>query len=153
MVRSRVARGPAKAQVALAPSAPVAEVVLEVGLAHLDRNFDYLVTAEQHEACVPGARVRARFAGKEVDGFVVARREHSEHEGRLQPLRRVVSAAPVLAPGVLALAVAVAARYAGTRADVLRLAGPPRHARTEAAARPAPVGDPRPGDPVAAWSG
>nr|MDT0526640.1 primosome assembly protein PriA [Streptomyces sp. DSM 41633] len=38
---------------------------------------------------------------------------------------------PVLTPEVRRLVDAVAARYAGTRADVLRLAVPPRHARVE----------------------
>jgi primosomal protein N' (replication factor Y) len=37
-----------------------------------------------------------RFAGQDVDGFVVERVDASDHEGRLAPLRRVVSAEPVL---------------------------------------------------------
>jgi primosomal protein N' (replication factor Y) len=52
----------------------------------------------------------------------------------------VVSAEPVLAPEIVALARAVAQRYAGTLADVLRLAVPPRHARAESAAAPDPPG-------------
>ena len=53
---------------------------------------------------------------------------------------RVVSPEPVLTPAISGLARAVADRYAGTLADVLRLAVPPRHARVEAAApsRPRP---------------
>src|SRR5665811_2111836 len=71
-----------------------------------------------------GARVRARFAGTEVDGFVVERRAASEHAGRLTPLRRVASAEPVLTPQVLAAARGVADACAGSLADVLRLAVP-----------------------------
>src|SRR5699024_11132340 len=47
------------------------------------------------------------------------------------PLRRVVSDIPVLSAAVLDLARQVAARYAGTTMDVLRMAVPPRHAQTE----------------------
>ncbi len=79
----------------------------------------------------PGARVRVRFSGRELDGFVVERREQPQHDGRLTPLRRVVSPEPVLTPEVLALCRAVADRYAGTLSDVLRLAVPKRHATAE----------------------
>ncbi|WP_278234484.1 primosomal protein N' [Isoptericola sp. AK164] len=111
---------------------PVARVVLDLAPAHLDREFDYLVPAALADDAVPGVRVRTRFGPQDVAGFVVARAATSEHEGRLQPLRRVVSPDPVLTPEVLDLARRVAARYAGTVADVLRLAVPPRHARVEA---------------------
>ncbi|MEV5832351.1 primosomal protein N' [Nocardia sp. NPDC052112] len=99
--------------------------------AHLDRDFDYLVPPELDEIAQPGVRVRVRFAGRLVDGYLLARLSHSEHTGKMVKLERVVSAERVLTPEILRLASAVAARYAGTRADVLRLAIPPRHARTE----------------------
>ena len=98
---------------------------------HLDREFDYLVAAEQSDDAQPGVRVRVRFHGRLVDAFVLERRSDTDHEGRLGWLDRVVSAEPVLTPQVHRLAAAVAAHYAGTRADVLRLAVPPRHAKAE----------------------
>ena len=60
-----------------------------------------------------------------------ARTADTDHTGTLTPLRRVVSAEPVLRPAVAELAALLAERYAGTRADVIRLAVPPRHATTE----------------------
>jgi len=110
---------------------PVARVAVDVPLAHLDRPFDYLVPEAMSQTAVPGCRVRVRFAGRKVDGFVLDRRAASEHSGTLTPLTRVVSAESVLAPEVARLAGLVADRYAGTTADVLRLAVPPRHARAE----------------------
>ncbi|WP_245718356.1 primosomal protein N' [Nocardia miyunensis] len=100
--------------------------------AHLDRDFDYLVPPEMDELAQPGVRVRIRFSGRLVDGYLLERLEHSDHTGTLMRLERVVSGERVLTPEILRLITAVAARYAGTRADVLRLAIPPRHARTEA---------------------
>lgn len=111
---------------------PVARVVIDVPLPHLDRSFDYLVPEDLADRAVPGARVSVRFAGRLVAGFVVERVSASDHDGALAPLRRVVSPVPVLTPEILAVARRVAEHYAGTVSDVLRLAVPPRHARVEA---------------------
>ncbi|MFT4187648.1 MAG: primosomal protein N' [Aeromicrobium sp.] len=121
---------------------PVARVAVDTPLSHLDRLFDYAVPAELDEHVVPGARVKVRFAGRLVAGFCVERVAVSEHEGKLAPIAKAVSAEPVLSPQVLALARAVADRYAGTLSDVLRLAIPPRQARVESAPpREVEVGD------------
>jgi primosomal protein N' (replication factor Y) len=110
---------------------PVARVAVDISLAHLDRPFDYLVPASMDEAAGPGVRVRVRFAGQLVDGYLLERASDSEHQGRLARLERVISPEPVLTPEIFDLARAVADRYAGTLADVLRLAIPPRHATAE----------------------
>ena len=114
-----------------APSAPVARVVVDVGLAHLDRPFDYRVPAHLDDVAVPGVRVRVRFAGRLVDGFLLERADESAHVGRLAWVDKVVSPEPVLTPEVERLCRAVADRQAGMLTDVLRLAVPPRHARVE----------------------
>ncbi|WP_159941246.1 MULTISPECIES: primosomal protein N' [unclassified Nocardiopsis] len=114
-----------------AERSPVARVVVDTPLPHLDRCFDYRVPADMDEAAVPGCRVRVRFNNRPLNGFLVERVETSEFSGRLAYLEAVVSPEPVLTPEVLGLARAVADRYAGTLSDVLRLAVPPRHARVE----------------------
>ncbi|MBK8757617.1 MAG: primosome assembly protein PriA [Actinomycetales bacterium] len=136
------------------PALPVAAVVVDSGLAHLDREFEYAVPADLSESAQPGVRVRVRFAGRDVDGFVVARRADAEHEGRLAPLRRVVSPEPVLTPEQIALCRAVAHRYAGVLGDLLRLAIPPRHAAAERAldAHPVPALDPPPAPDPGPWT-
>ena len=133
--RSRAPRRRPSAVQAPAAELPVARVLVDVPLAHLDRPFDYLVPERLAEAAVPGCRVRVRFAGQLVGGYLLDRVAVSEHQGRLAALERVVSPEPVLTPEIAALAREVADRYAGTMADVLRLAIPPRHARAETAAR------------------
>jgi primosomal protein N' (replication factor Y) len=110
---------------------PIARVLPMLSVPHLDREFDYLVSAEQSDDAQPGVRVRVRFHGRLVDAFVLERRSETDHVGKLGWLDRVVSAEQVLTPEVRRLVDAVAARYAGTRADVLRLAVPPRHANVE----------------------
>src|ERR1700730_14709640 len=102
-----------------------------LGSRQLAREFDYLVAADQSDDAQPGVRARVRFHGRLVDAFVLERRSDTDHVGELGWLERGWSPEPVLTPDVRRLVDAVAARYAGTRADVLRLAMPPRHARVE----------------------
>ena len=113
---------------------PVGRIAVDLPLAHLDRPFDYLVPERLADRARPGVRVRIRFAGQRCDGFLIERVERSDHQGSLRYLDQVVSDEQVLTGEVLGLARAVADRYAGTLADVLRLAIPQRHAATEAAA-------------------
>ncbi len=138
--QARARRAKQAAGVELTEVDPVARVVVDLALAHLDRAFDYAVPASMADQAVPGVRVKVRFAGQDVDGFVVARAGASEHDGRLAPLRRLVGAEPVLTPAVAELCRRVAERYAGVSSDVRRLAVPPRHATTEK--QPAPPAPP-----------
>lgn len=116
----------------VADDRPVAQVYVDLPPLHLDHTFEYVVPASMAVAAQPGTRVKVRFGAQDVDGFLVARTQEAEYDGKLTPLRRVVSPVPVLTPGVLRLARRLADRYAGSLVDVLRLAIPPRHARVEA---------------------
>jgi primosomal protein N' (replication factor Y) len=129
---------------------PVARVCVDVPLAHLDRPFDYLVPAADDDVAQPGVRVKVRFAGQLVNGFLLDRAESSPHAGKLAYLDRVVSPEQVLDPEVARLARAVADRYAGNLCDVLRLAVPPRHARAEAQTKDTTTADPPALDPAVA---
>lgn len=116
--------------VELASTLPVAAVIIDSPVPHLDRIFDYSVPASLDRLAQPGVRVKVKFGGQDLNGFIVERLKVSESD-RLVPLSRVYSAVPVLAPQILQLARKVAARYAGTVADVLRVAVPPRVASLE----------------------
>ncbi|MGW1725265.1 primosomal protein N' [Streptomyces sp. NPDC002306] len=145
---------------ALAKELPVARVLVDKGVLHLDRYFDYAVPEELDADAQPGVRVRVRFgAGRHrvregrreggglIDGFLVERLAESDYSGPLAALAQVVSPEPVLSEELLGLARAVADRYAGSLADVLQLAVPPRSARAEQ--RPSPEPLPVPAAPEA----
>lgn len=149
VARSRKAQRTPISDQPIAEVDPVAHVLVDLPLAHLDRPFDYLVPEAMADGAVPGARVKVNFAGRDVDGFVLSRGDISDETRSLRPLRKVVSAEPVLTSEVADLVAAVAARWVGTRSDVLRLAIPPRRAKVEAElVEPAPplmlVPDPEP---------
>lgn len=123
---SAAASGPA-----LAAHLPVARVQLDTFLPHLDRPFDYSVPADLDAVARPGVRVKVKFGGQELGGFLLERAAASDAGHALIPLHKVVSPVPVLTPEIAGLAGRVAARYAGTVSDVLRVAVPPRMARLE----------------------
>lgn len=114
---------------------PVARILLDSPVPHLDRTFDYVVPAAMAQEALPGTRVVVRFGEQEMRGWVWERAATTTHIGRLSPLRRVVSDLPVLPESSRRLIEAVASRSAGTRSDVVRLALPTRHATTENAER------------------
>ena len=116
---------------ALAPVLPVARVLIESSLPHLDRPFDYSVPASLDDAAQPGVRVKVKFNGQELSGFILDRLAESDAGHTLVPLHKVVSPVQVLTPELAELAGRVAARYAGTLSDVLRVAIPPRVAKLE----------------------
>ncbi|MDQ0732093.1 primosomal protein N' [Arthrobacter sp. B1I2] len=122
---------PVQGGVAVAERLPVARVLVESSLPHLDRPFDYAVPVALDHAAQPGVRVKVKFNGQDLNGFLLERMAVSDAGHNLVPLAKVVSPVPVLTPAVRDLATAVAARYAGTVSDVLRLAVPPRVAGLE----------------------
>ncbi|MFF8617978.1 primosomal protein N' [Streptomyces sp. NPDC015350] len=148
---------------ALAPELPVARVLVNKGALHLDQYFDYAVPEELDAEARPGVRVRVRFGaggrnvrggrregGGLIDGFLVERLAESDYPGALAALAYVVSPEPVLGPELLALSRAVADRYAGSLADVLQLAVPPRNGRAESAPSPEPL-PPPPAPSAGSW--
>jgi phosphoglycerate dehydrogenase-like enzyme len=88
----------------------VARVAVDVPLAHLDRPFDYRVPEHLDADAVPGVRLRVRFAGRQVDGYLLERVAESGHDGRLAWVDKVVSGEPVLTAEVAALCRAVGMR-------------------------------------------
>ena len=117
---------------------PVARVLLDSPVPHLDRTFDYLVPAALAQQALPGTRVMVRFGEQEMRGWIWERGATTTHIGRLSALRRVVSDLQVLPASSRRLVEAVASRSCGTRSDVIRLAVPARHATTEKKERDKP---------------
>ena len=104
----------------LAARLPVARVLVESPLPHLDRPFDYSVPADLDAAAQAGVRVKVKFSGQELGGFIMERAAESDAGHTLVPLYKVISPVPVQD-----------GRYAGTLSDVLRAAVPPRVAKLE----------------------
>ena len=107
-------------------------MVVDVPLFHLDRPFTYRLPESLRGAVRLGSRVKVPFGGrKRVDGWVVGFSDELPPGAR--DVIRLVSPLPAFGARELALLRWVADRWAGTLADVLRLAVPQRVAAVEAA--------------------
>src|SRR6266511_827828 len=107
-----------------------AQVVVDVPLFPLDRPFTYRVPEPLRESVLLGSRVKVPFGTRRrVDGWVVGWADELPEDAR--DLIRLVSPVPAFDAAGLDLLRWVAARYAGTLADVVRLAVPPRVAAVE----------------------
>ena len=115
----------------MSPPRRIAQVILDTRLPQLDRLFDYEVPPEFE--VVVGAKVKVPLRNRKTPatGYVVGLSDSSEHSGKLAPISAIISPVGLLSPDVWALAKAVAERQAGSSADVLRLAIPPRYVRAE----------------------
>lgn len=131
---------------------PYARVLVDTPVPHLDRLFDYAVLKDQDSDAVPGARVRVVFGGRRVNGYIVERATDCDPEVTPRPLTTVYSPLPVLSAEVLRLSEAVAERYAGTLADVVKSAVAPRVARIEKESWPGPVALPVVCPKTEAWA-
>ena len=107
-----------------ASNSPIARVLVDTGVFHLDQEFDFLVPEELSEMAIPGVSVRVPFNGRKCEGLIVGRTNSSAHIGRMQYIDKVNNETALLTSSVLNLSRAVAKKYAGTVMDVLRFAIP-----------------------------
>ena len=132
--RKRRKRAPA----AKMPAAeyPIAQVVLDVQATHLGQTFDYFVEEKHSEAAKPGVMVRVRFGGQRVNGIVWNRVDASETpESSIRYIERVLSDRVLVPESMRDDMTRIADAFGGTRANILRLAVPPRIARVETEVR------------------
>ncbi|GAA1411385.1 putative primosomal protein N' [Glutamicibacter uratoxydans] len=109
----------------------VARVLIDSSVPHLDRLFDYEVPASMMDDAAVGVRVKVPFGAQQLAGFIIELLDDYLPSRKLRPLGKVVSSQVVLHPPVYRAAELVAARYAGTIWDVVRLAVPTRAAKVE----------------------
>ena len=110
---------------------PIAKVVLDVALPHLDYPFDYLVPKDIDDFCQPGVKVKVKFAGRNLDGWIVERSKINIENKKLAKIDKVISDFPVLKSEIVDVCRITADRFIGTLNDCLRFSVPPRKAKIE----------------------
>lgn len=83
----------------------IANVIVDVSTAAIDRPFDYLVPEEWQAFIQPGVRVHVPFGPRKVQGFVIGLQETSDVESaKLKSIVSVIDVEPVLTSELLELA-------------------------------------------------
>ena len=117
---------------------PVAQVVIDVQAANLGQAFDYLVEDKHSDSAVPGMSVRVRFGGRLVNGIIWDRVESSSTpRSSLKFIERVIGSSPVAPRQMRRDIEEIADYFAGTRANIIRLAIPSRVAKVDKEPQPA----------------
>ena len=76
--------------------APIARVLVDSGLLHLDQEFDFLIPEEYSTVVFPGSVVKVLFNRKRVLGVVTERGERSDFRGDLKFISEVIRPFPLL---------------------------------------------------------
>ncbi|MDO4664750.1 MAG: primosomal protein N' [Actinomycetaceae bacterium] len=109
---------------------PVVKVLVDTPLPHLNHPLDYVLN-QRTQAAEVGMAVTVRLGAERKNGWIVGRSDSTRHQGRLGEVLSVVGNYPVVTPGVYQTASALAHKYLGQCAALLREAIVPRHVRTE----------------------
>ena len=108
----------------IAENQPIARILVDSGLLHIDQEFDFLVPQEFSDAIKPGVVVKVPFNRKRVLGVVTARMDSSEFRGELRFIAELLRPYPLIMKNILDLALEVKRYYGGTVWDNLRYALP-----------------------------
>lgn len=111
-------------------------MVLDIQATHLGQTFDYFVEEKYSAAAQPGVMVRVRFGGQRVNGIIWKRADTSATpESSIRYIERVVTDRVLVPESMRDDMTRIADAFGGTRANILRLAVPPRVAKVESQLR------------------
>ncbi len=116
---------------ALAEDLPVAQVLVDTGVPHLDQYFDYLIPQKYADSAQSGVRVQVPFNSQELEGVILSRQELDQSRKNLKSITKVLSPIPIMSSETIALLMDCAKRWASLPYDIIRSAIPPRVASAE----------------------
>ncbi len=104
----------------------IAQVIIALDTAAVDRVFDYLIPADvlERRTCVPGVRVVVPLRGMRATAVVLRVTDASDYAGTLRELISVVDDAPLATPALLDVALFVREHTFCTYYQALRLVLP-----------------------------
>jgi len=105
---------------------PLAKVLVDTGIAHLDQPYDYLVPKKFENEIKAGSFVEVDFAGKGRTGLVLARREMSDEATAAKTISKSIGNFPIVTNEILKLASQTAKEFAGDFFSVMKSAIPDR---------------------------
>ncbi len=112
-------------------SLPVAAVLVDTPVSHLEGIYDYLVPVEFDEIAIAGTKVIVPFGNSKAEGLVVARKNQSSEAKNLKVIAEVTSPKAMITADVMKLVESVRNRFGGSYWAVMKSAIPPRVVKEE----------------------
>ncbi|NCZ77162.1 MAG: hypothetical protein EBY12_04095, partial [Actinobacteria bacterium] len=126
--------------VSLATTDPVASVLVDAPVSHLEALYDYLVPEELSNNAVIGTKVLIEFGNSKTEGLVVARINKSLTTQKLKPILALSSPPEIIPPSMLRHLELVRDRFGGSFWNLIKQSVPPRIIKEESHLQDLPEG-------------
>ena len=113
---------PVKQNKQITSNLPVAAVLVDTPVSHLEGIYDYLVPAEFDEIAIAGTKVVVPFGNSKSEGLVVARKNQSAEAKNLKAIAEVTSPKAMVTADVMNLVESVRNRFGGSYWAVMKSA-------------------------------
>jgi len=122
---------PVKRNKLITSNLPVAAVLVDTPVSHLEGIYDYLVPVEFDENAVAGTKVVVPFGNSVAEGLVIARKNQSAEAKNLKAIAEVTSPKAMVTADVMNLVESVRNRFGGSFWAVMKSAIPTRIVKEE----------------------
>ena len=109
----------------LASDEPIARVLVDHQIPHLDQIYEYTVPQEFSAEAQIGALVEIEFGHSLTQGIILSRSANSESAGKLKQIKKILSQKPYILVQQLSLISAASAFYGASEWDFIRSTVPP----------------------------
>ena len=100
----------------------IAEVIVEVSSAEVDKVFDYKIPEFLRGENIVGYRVLVPFGSRKIEGYIIKQKDFSElTEDKLKEIIKLIDEKPVILPEMISLMNFMTEKFHLKRVDVLRL--------------------------------
>jgi primosomal protein N' (replication factor Y) len=114
-----------------AVSNPLASVLVDTPVSHLEGIYDYLVPEELSISATIGTKVLVEFGNSQTEGLIVARGDRNGASRVIKPILAISSPSGIVQPSILQHIELVRNRFGGSFWSLLKQAIPPRVVKEE----------------------
>ena len=118
-------------QVLISKNLPVASVLVETPVSHLEGIYDYLIPQHLNESATVGSKVLVEFGRGTTEGLLVGRKDKSEQTVRLKPILDLASPSGLVNSDLIKHIELARNRFGGSFWSILKSAIPSRVVKEE----------------------
>ena len=118
-------------QVLVAKHLPIASVLVDTPVSHLEGIYDYLVPQHLSDTATVGTKVLIEFGKGRTEGLLLSRKAESEQSARLKPILELASPSGLVSTALIKHIELVRNRFGGSFWSILKSAIPSRVVKEE----------------------